>query len=450
MKGFHEKVYLGDRTPHRRWSSLLLVVIAILLAALGGLFAASQYFGIGLYAVAAPNQVITAPLKHGDIALVRKTATSKIITGELVGVRLSHNERVREGLPAQFVGKVVMISGRGRSRDFFVEADGKIASVIPSSGTGAYIGKIVELIPYAGFPLLFFSSLAGIITLEGFIFASLGFVAWALCKVRLRRSNVVEDLSLEAAVRGDRSKTDLAPLQSHGTLAHADTINRGTDSKLWMGIEKLLEKSTELRMAAEWSLLGELERTQLYSMLSETADKIDALKSQYGYQARNSEDVPNVSDFGTSVTAPVRPAKITRRKTPFVPSEKGSSKFAIHVVSSVAIAISIVYLLWRAVFTLAALWISIPFLLLEIWSFVDLILYAYSTWNVDPPEVLLDDGSALGCTVLIATYNEPVSILLPTVVAAAAMDFATETWVLDDGNRKEVEERWLWRWGPNM
>jgi cellulose synthase (UDP-forming) len=42
--------------------------------------------------------------------------------------------------------------------------------------------------------------------------------------------------------------------------------------------------------------------------------------------------------------------------------------------------------------------------------------------------------------VLIATYNEHLDVLLPTVAACLAMEGPHETWVLDDGDRLEVEE----------
>ena len=423
------------KSPSRRWPSLPLASIAIFLVVVGGLFATSQYTGINLLAVASADQATTAPLRHGDLALVQQTATSEITPGELVGIKLSHSQQQSQGLPAQLAGKVIKITGSGNSRKFFVEGAGKVASVVPSSITGDAIGKIVELIPYLGFPLLLFSSKS--LVFEGFFFTLLGLIALAICKTKLQRSKTVNNLPLDAILLGDQPKNNShAPWNS----ARVETIDRSANFSFVTEIEKLAGTSTELRMAADWSLMGELERPQLFLMLSKAADSIDTLISLHESQAKNPADTNDDSAFSTSAATSITPANIRRRKTPFVPSEKGTHKFAIHIASLVALTISIVYLFWRAAFTLATLWISIPFLLLEIWSFVDLVLYAYSTWNVDPPEVLINDDSPLSCTVLIATYNEPVTILLPTVVAASCMEFATETWILDDGNREEVEK----------
>ncbi len=425
------------RVRRRRWPLLFLVFIAFLLVLAGGLFAASRFFGIGLYAVSAPSQALAAPLKHGDMALVRKESPSKISLGELVGVRLSRGEESNQGLPQRLVGEVVVIDPSGNSKNFFVDSGGRIASVIPSTATGAGIGTIIDLIPYAGFPLLLLSSPGGIVTSGAFIVAFLGLLAWAFGRRRMQRIDPGGYPSTLGVAIGEPPDV---------RLALSDASNPGTssvraDSDGGVVFEGLLQKRNELRMVAEWSLVGGLDSDQLHRVLSETADMIDALHVPDGLSGdANSEGTSGTPRTGSLQPNVVTKPRMIRRKTPFVPSERAFRRFAIHAVTLIALAISVVYLVWRAAFTMAALWISVPFLLLEIWSFVDLVLYAYSAWNVDPPEVFIEDGSGLSCTVLIATYNEPISILLPTVAAAASMEFATETWVLDDGNRKEVEE----------
>jgi cellulose synthase (UDP-forming) len=101
------------------------------------------------------------------------------------------------------------------------------------------------------------------------------------------------------------------------------------------------------------------------------------------------------------------------------------------------------YLLWRMADTLPsgpALWIGVPFLLLELYGGIALVLYVVSTWNVTPAVVPASTGPAPTVTVLIATYNEHLDVLLPTVAACLGMDGDHETWVLDDGDRLEVAE----------
>jgi cellulose synthase/poly-beta-1,6-N-acetylglucosamine synthase-like glycosyltransferase len=107
-----------------------------------------------------------------------------------------------------------------------------------------------------------------------------------------------------------------------------------------------------------------------------------------------------------------------------------------------ALAVSVVYLTWRAGFTLGTdLWISVPLWLLELYAVVGIGLFTFSLWDLDsvkpPSEVHETD---LRIAVLIPTYNEPSEVLLPTIAAAVALEPAHETWVLDDGQRSWVAE----------
>ena len=119
----------------------------------------------------------------------------------------------------------------------------------------------------------------------------------------------------------------------------------------------------------------------------------------------------------------------------------------LHVVALGAVLTTMIYLIWRIGWTMpsgAALWIAIPFLALELHGFLALVLFVITTWDVSPerPRVRapLRSGRPPSVTALIATYNEQLEVLLPTVAAVLAMDGEHETWVLDDGGRPEVAE----------
>jgi cellulose synthase (UDP-forming) len=113
--------------------------------------------------------------------------------------------------------------------------------------------------------------------------------------------------------------------------------------------------------------------------------------------------------------------------------------------SLAAIVSTVVYLTWRVAYTLPdgpALWIGVPFLVLELYGGVALVLFVMTTWNVAPAAVPQPrpDGERPTVTVLVATYDEHLDVLLPTVAACLALEGEHETWVLDDGDRLEVEE----------
>ena len=117
---------------------------------------------------------------------------------------------------------------------------------------------------------------------------------------------------------------------------------------------------------------------------------------------------------------------------------------AVRTVAVAAVLATAVYLTWRLLTTLPegpALWIGLPFLALELYGGVALVLFVMTTWNVAPATVpAARPGPPPSVTVLVATYNEHLDVLLPTVAACLAMEGDHETWVLDDGDRLEVEE----------
>ncbi|HZI37940.1 MAG TPA: glycosyltransferase, partial [Acidimicrobiia bacterium] len=121
--------------------------------------------------------------------------------------------------------------------------------------------------------------------------------------------------------------------------------------------------------------------------------------------------------------------------------ESRPTKWRIRLIAVAALVMSAVYLTWRAVFTLNldAWWLSVPQLLLEVHAAVGLALFTFSLWDVDavrPPAPCREAPGRIA--VLIPTYNESIDVLLPTVAAAAALEPAHETWVLDDGDRPAV------------
>ena len=88
---------------------------------------------------------------------------------------------------------------------------------------------------------------------------------------------------------------------------------------------------------------------------------------------------------------------------------------------------------------LAVWWLSVPLLLLEAHAVVGLALFTFSLWDLDatPPAPVVEETTDR-IALLIATYNEPEEVLLPTIAAAVALQPRHETWVLDDGDRPEI------------
>ena len=112
----------------------------------------------------------------------------------------------------------------------------------------------------------------------------------------------------------------------------------------------------------------------------------------------------------------------------------------IRAVVAVTAVLGLNYVVWRwlASVNWDAWWIGVPLVVAETYSLVDSLLFGMTMWRLkergEPPAPEPD----LTVDVLIATYNEPVDLVMRTARAALAIDYPHRTWVLDDGNRPEM------------
>jgi cellulose synthase (UDP-forming) len=73
----------------------------------------------------------------------------------------------------------------------------------------------------------------------------------------------------------------------------------------------------------------------------------------------------------------------------------------------------------------------------EIFGFFTAILNIFMTWRL-PVRTAPPPAAGLKVDVFIPTYNEDVEMVRRTALAARAMDYPHETWILDDGNRESM------------
>jgi cellulose synthase (UDP-forming) len=125
-----------------------------------------------------------------------------------------------------------------------------------------------------------------------------------------------------------------------------------------------------------------------------------------------------------------------------------SGRFATLALMFLSVVVSSRYLYWRVTDTMYMdhvfdLVLAGGLLLAEIYAFVVLLLgYVQTAWPLErAPEPLPEDqGAWPSVDVLIPTYNEPLSVVRPTVLAALSMDWPRDRmkiFVLDDGRREE-------------
>ena len=110
----------------------------------------------------------------------------------------------------------------------------------------------------------------------------------------------------------------------------------------------------------------------------------------------------------------------------------------IHVIGVSSVLISVIYLLARLLFTAEgsnpiAFWTLFA---AEVFSVITLSLFLYDSWSLPPTETL--PPLKVSTDIAIATYNEDISILEPTIVSSLRVRGVRTVWVLDDGKRDEV------------
>jgi cellulose synthase (UDP-forming) len=99
------------------------------------------------------------------------------------------------------------------------------------------------------------------------------------------------------------------------------------------------------------------------------------------------------------------------------------------------------YIGWRWLVSLNwdAWWIAIPLVAAETYSFIDVCLFGITMWRAKTraPAPPAPDGFSVD--VFIATYNEPVELVMTTGRAARDIRYPHKTWILDDGARLELK-----------
>ncbi len=114
----------------------------------------------------------------------------------------------------------------------------------------------------------------------------------------------------------------------------------------------------------------------------------------------------------------------------------------VRCLALLVVAFGGTYMVWRWSSTIAwdAWWIAIPLVLAETYSLSESVLYGVTMWNSrrrpEPPPA--PPGRTVD--VYIATYNEPLDIVLTSAIAARDMTYPHQTWILDDGNRPEFAQ----------
>lgn len=114
---------------------------------------------------------------------------------------------------------------------------------------------------------------------------------------------------------------------------------------------------------------------------------------------------------------------------------------AIRIIAVLSVLLGVNYVAWRWLESVnwSAWWIAVPLVIAETYSLIDTFLFCLTMWRakerpapVAPPQGTVD--------VFIATYNEPIELVMTTARAARGIAYPHTTWILDDGARPELEQ----------
>jgi cellulose synthase (UDP-forming) len=112
----------------------------------------------------------------------------------------------------------------------------------------------------------------------------------------------------------------------------------------------------------------------------------------------------------------------------------------IRVLVVLTIGLGANYIVWRWLFSVdwAAWPVAVPLILAETYSFIDGVLFGITMWRLRERGAAPPPPEGATVDVFITTYNEPLEMVMTTALAARAIRFPHQTWILDDGNRDEL------------
>ncbi len=108
-------------------------------------------------------------------------------------------------------------------------------------------------------------------------------------------------------------------------------------------------------------------------------------------------------------------------------------------IAALSLALSLAYIVWRWGWTLDtnALWLSVPLALAESYGVLSAAFLTFIAWRL---RVRVAEPATPGRTVdvFVTVYDEPISVVRKTALAARELRYPHASFLLDDGHRDEV------------
>lgn len=117
-------------------------------------------------------------------------------------------------------------------------------------------------------------------------------------------------------------------------------------------------------------------------------------------------------------------------------------QLVVRILTTLTILLGVNYIIWRWLFSVnwSAAWISLPLVMVETYSLIDAFLFGVTMWRLRERGEPSPPPEGLSVDVFITTYNEPISLVMTTALAAWNISYPHRTWILDDGARPAMKQ----------
>lgn len=318
----HKRIRSGR--GHRIIDFVWLIIPTITLIAVAAYIVGAIVLRANPPALAVQSQSMSPTIPQGDLSIIRSTNIAGLKTGNIIAIKLTAPEQSKYHLPGEIIRRIVKIERVNGSEIFVTKGDGNPTNDPFTVAKYAIAGKVIASVPDLGFPILFFSSKQGIIFLIStavilLIYYILGFledrrhyahataatmqnvmemVGYVHDAVQQNQSKALEQIAFTKEQLRSLSERELSTpgTQIETSNKEESSPNRKNEDEGKVPINPqpvtdikeelahLLQRSMELRKAAEWASEGDLGPEHLYRLFIKAAGAIELLLSKFDDQ----------------------------------------------------------------------------------------------------------------------------------------------------------------------
>lgn len=302
---------------HRIIDFAWLIIPTITLIAVAAYIVGAIVLRANPPALAIQSQSMSPTIPQGDLSIIQSTNIAGLRTGNIIAIKLTTPEQSTYHLPGEIVRRIVKIERVNGSEIFVTKGDGNPTNDPFTVAKYAIAGKVIASVPDLGFPILFFSSKQGIIFLIStaiilLIYYILGFledrrhyahataatmqnvmemVGYVHDAVQQNQSKALEQIAFTKEQLNTFAERQLSAPNNQSESSTKEESSTGPNTEdegkvpitprvitdVTEELNRLLQRSMELRKAAEWASEGDLGPEHLHRLFINAAETIELL-----------------------------------------------------------------------------------------------------------------------------------------------------------------------------